>query len=385
MTMNRIALLLVLASTFTTSTNAFVAPKPRLHVYPASQSASSSITTVFAVEQQQQQQEQNVQQNVPTNTTTDADVERLRAMAAKYRAEAAALEAERGRQLAAAAEKAFAKFDRNDDGEVSLSELKQGLEQLLKTELPDERVEILMRKFDTTGDGKLQLEELVGMERFKTALAELAQEEKRRSIELQRIAKLEQEAYNEISEILNDKPPTNVEKVLSVLPYAFPLLDSLPYASFLVLDNPENPVTQLIASAYFIYRSVPLSGFIAALSLSFLSGIPRINRLIRFNMLQAIYLDIALFVPGLISILVGGASQLTGQQVPLDAVATASNVLFFASLSAILYASASSLAGQEPDKIPVVSTTVKRLLPTVEMMKEWMDEIKENDDTTEKK
>jgi len=351
MTMNRIALLLVLAATSTASTNAFVAPKPRSHVYRASQSASSSsITTVFAVEQQQQQQEQNVQQNVPTNTSTDADVERLRAMAAKYRAEAAALEAERGRQSAAAAEKAFAKFDRNDDGEISLSELKQGLEQQLQTELPKERVEILMRKFDTTGDGKLQLEEFVGMERFKTALAELAQEEKRRSIELQRIAKLEQEAYNEISEILNDKPPTNVEKVLSVLPYAFPLLDSLPYASFLVLDNPENPVTQLIASAYFIYRSVPLSGFIAALSLSFLSGIPRINRLIRFNMLQAIYLDIALFVPGLISVLVGGASQWTGQQVPLDAVATASNVLFFASVSAILYATASSLAGQEPDK-----------------------------------
>lgn len=321
-----------------------------------------------------------------TSTTKDADAERLRAMAAKYRAEAAALEAERGRQYAEAAETAFRKFDRNDDGEISLSELKQGLEQQLKTELPQERVEILLRKFDKTGDGKLQMEEFVGIEKFKTALAELAREEKRQAAELQKIAQLEQQAYDEISEILNDKPPTTVDKVVSVLPYIFPLLDSLPYASFLVLDNPDNPITQLIASAYFVYRSVPLSGFIAALSLSFLSGIPRINRLIRFNMLQAIYLDIALFVPAIISLLVGGASQLIGQQVPIEVIAVASNVLFFASLSAIVYASASSLAGQEPDKIPVVSTTVKRLMPTVEMMKEWMEEIKEteNDERNKK-
>ena len=53
-------------------------------------------------------------------------------MAAKLRAEAAALEADKANQLALAAEKAFRKFDINLDGEVSLSELKAGLEKELK-------------------------------------------------------------------------------------------------------------------------------------------------------------------------------------------------------------------------------------------------------------
>jgi len=62
----------------------------------------------------------------------DNEIERLKKMAAKLRAEAAALEADKANQLALAAEKAFRKFDINLDGEVSLSELKAGLEKELK-------------------------------------------------------------------------------------------------------------------------------------------------------------------------------------------------------------------------------------------------------------
>ena len=62
----------------------------------------------------------------------DNEIERLKRQAAKLRAEAASLEADKAKQLADAAEKAFNKFDINSDGEVSLSELKLGLEKELK-------------------------------------------------------------------------------------------------------------------------------------------------------------------------------------------------------------------------------------------------------------
>ena len=65
----------------------------------------------------------------------DNEIERLKRQAAKLRAEAASLEADKAKQLAVAAEKAFNRFDINSDGEVSLSELKLGLEKELKVRM----------------------------------------------------------------------------------------------------------------------------------------------------------------------------------------------------------------------------------------------------------
>ena len=93
----------------------------------------------------------------------DDEIERLKSMAQKLRAEAAALEAERAEELAAATEMVFRKFDTNEDGEISLQELKEGLEKSLKIELTKSRVERIMKAFDVSGDGKLQLDEMVRM------------------------------------------------------------------------------------------------------------------------------------------------------------------------------------------------------------------------------
>jgi len=69
-----------------------------------------------------------------TSGDSDADdeIERLRSMAAKIRAEVASLEADKAQEMADAAQKAFDKFDTNSDGAISLEELKTGLEKNLK-------------------------------------------------------------------------------------------------------------------------------------------------------------------------------------------------------------------------------------------------------------
>mmetsp|Transcript_15701 Transcript_15701/g.19929 ORF Transcript_15701/g.19929 Transcript_15701/m.19929 type:complete len:396 (-) Transcript_15701:31-1218(-) len=298
----------------------------------------------------------------------DDEIERLRSMAAKLRADAAALEAEKAQQLAEASEKAFRQFDTNKDGEISVAELKEGLEKVLKTELSDKRVQELMKEFDASGDGALQLDEFVGVDIFRNKLELLAQEEKRLALEAKEKAKREEvEAALALAkvEILNEKEPTNSDKVLSVLPYLFPLMDGLQWGRFLLgAEGAEsNPFVVGLALLYALYRAIPFSGFIAFFVLYFLTGNPSINRLVRYNMQQAIFLDVALFFPGLI----GGLVALTGLQMPLIVSQISNDAIFITLLGVIGYCTVSSLLGIAPNKIPLISKAVEDRMPNVEM------------------
>ena len=73
------------------------------------------------------------------DSDADDEIERLRSMAAKIRAEVASLEADKAQEMADAAQKAFDKFDTNSDGAISLEELKTGLEKNLKVRLLKEK------------------------------------------------------------------------------------------------------------------------------------------------------------------------------------------------------------------------------------------------------
>ena len=322
----------------------------------------------------------------------DDEIERLQSMAQKLRAEAAALEAQRADELAMAAQKAFEKFDTNDDGEITFEELKKGLEKTLKMDLPEKRVQKLMEDFDVSGDGKLQREEFVGVERFRNRLEQLIQEEKQQAREAAKgaqkeaeMAKLAEARLN----FLNDKEPTTGEKVLSILPYLFPLLDSLQFGRFLVVENPENPFLIGLALLYTLYRSIPFSGFVAFLTLNVLSGNPGINRLIRFNMQQAIFLDIALFFPGLVGALLGLVASGAGAQIPPGVAEIGSDLIFGTLLLAVVYASVSSLLGVTPNLIPGISKAVEDRMPTVDMFDEQgrfiPREMKEKKDDDDKK
>jgi hypothetical protein len=300
-----------------------------------------------------------------SDNAKDDEIERLRSMAAKLRAEAAALESDQAQAMASAAERAFQKFDTDGDGKVTLAELKAGLEKQFKKELPENRVKQLMESFDKSGDGALTLDEFVNLNQFSNKLDALARDERTQALEKAKVAKQESEVYKVLQaqvDVINDKPPTGTDKLVSIFPYLFPLLDGFQYARFLVVENPDNPLAQISLIVYSLYRSIPFSGFIAFGVLYFFAARPGLNRLVRFNMQQAIYLDIALFFPALFSSLY----QLTGLPLPVEAAELTSDAMFVTLLATLGYAMTSSLFGITPDKIPFISESVNNRVPTAD-------------------
>jgi hypothetical protein len=302
----------------------------------------------------------------------DDPVQRMRAMAQKLRAEAAALEADRAKERADATASIFRKFDQNRDEKITVEELQAGLEKVLKTTLPRSQVQALLQDLDVSGDGALQLEEFISVDQLGNRLGALARDEKQKALsaekEAQKEAELAQLAVARM-DLINDKEPTTVDKAVSVLPYLFPLLDSVQFGSFLLLQHQDNPAAIALATTYAIFRSIPLSGFLTFWLLSVLSSNPSLNRQVRFNMLQATFLDIALVIPGLLATLITlipGASA----SLPPGTIESGATAVFGLLLMTILYTSVSSVLGITPDKIPFISQAVQDRMPTLDMLDE---------------
>jgi len=303
----------------------------------------------------------------------DAEVMRLLAQASRLRAEAAALESEKAEKEAEVTRRIFTSFDTNQDGEISFDELKAGLEKALKTEISSKRVGELMAAFDVSGDGALQLDEFKTIEQFRSKLDSIAIDEAAMAKEAAakaKAAELEAKMLEARAALLNEKEPTAQDKVVSILPYLFPLLDGLQYGRFLLQADEGSPLVAVVAVIYGLYRSIPFSGFVAFFALNFLSANTQINRLVRFNMQQAIFLDIGLFFPGLLFGLITAVLPTLGVKLSASTLELPSDIVFATLLVTLAYCTISSLTGNEPNKLPLISKAVLDRMPTIDMFDE---------------
>ena len=238
--------------------------------------------------------------------------------------------------------------------------------------------------FDSTThqklDGAIQFNEFKGAEAFKLRLEAFIRDEKDAEIKAlyaarenkaaAELAEQKSEALAQFQSSFNEGPATNSDKVVSLLPYLFPLLDSIQYGRFLLSTEQDNPLIATLAVLYQLYLTIPFSGLIAFFALGALSSNMRLNRLVRFNIQQAISLDIALILPSLL----GGVGVIglpyLGVTVPDEVKVTLSTLTFFLFSAAILYSCLSSLLGIVPNKIPFVSDGVERRVPKASMFDE---------------
>ncbi|CAB1096592.1 unnamed protein product [Ectocarpus sp. CCAP 1310/34] len=244
----------------------------------------------------------------------------------------------------------FNTFDSNKDGSVDIAELKAGLESPLRrgltktlqarmgrkpskeevderiaglpggTLFPDELALKLIQTYDQNGDGLLQLSEFAPTEELRTRLEDLFSQQR----EDERVARMEERQRR-----MDDKMRPDTGAVVTA--WAQPL-----------------------AAVLLALRSVPFATLIGFFSLSVhrLRN-PQVNKLVRFNTQQAINVDIALILPGVVGAIAGAV--LGADAVKLAPLANAgSDVVFVALLAAVAYSVGTSATGSFPNKLPLL-------------------------------
>jgi uncharacterized membrane protein len=144
------------------------------------------------------------------------------------------------------------------------------------------------------------------------------------------------------------------DRIFASLPYLLPLIDGLVFGSFLLRQFPPLQVLLIpLQPVLIIYGSLGSFGQLIVFFALFLLVVrnEKINHFIRFNTMQAILLDIVIF---LCSILVRILGQLPGTGFAIETVA---NTIFLGVVVAVGYSVIQSVIGRYAE-IPAISDAV---------------------------
>lgn len=157
---------------------------------------------------------------------------------------------------------------------------------------------------------------------------------------------------------IRSTPPAPLpERLISITPYVIPLLDALSFGKYVFSKIPllGNVILAPLYPIYAIYRGVPFLAFGVFLALYLLVvRNSSISPYIRFNVYQALILDIVLIFPQLFQ----GFNL--GGMVGASVAEICTTAVFYAISLAIGYAVVSNARGYVPDEIPGISESVRQ-------------------------
>jgi Chloroplast import apparatus Tic20-like len=144
-----------------------------------------------------------------------------------------------------------------------------------------------------------------------------------------------------------------IDRILSCLPYLLPMIEGDRYGRFIYARFPPLGMADAIVLGPLesIFYSIPFLGFAIFLGMTVLSRqAETIPRSIRFNLQQAVLIDIALIFPSLLGQVLGGS------WVPRALAEPASNFVFYFVIFSVGYSILSNLVlGRQPNQIPWIS------------------------------
>lgn len=180
------------------------------------------------------------------------------------------------------------------------------------------------------------------------------EENERERQKMEEARKLRAETF-EFSVLADENDDRSIwTRIMGCLAYLLPLMDVIQFGIPLMGLLPFlTPIFVIIAIPAAIVNAVPFGTLILFFAMSALSGNQDFPRLLRFNLQQAVLIDVALFLPQflaqLASLVVGG------QGVPTELTIG----VFIIVLLAITYSIVMTLLGRDPDGIPGISNAAR--------------------------
>ncbi|CAE8657825.1 unnamed protein product, partial [Polarella glacialis] len=302
------------------------------------------------------------------NAEVDSDFEdaarQLRLEAAQLRADVEELEQTQKSTM-------FRSFDADGSGAVDASELQEGMKEFRDERLDEATALRLLQVHDSNNDGVLQPEEF-DIKRLQSTLEVFRKEKqaeedvKEKEAGKRREAEKEQKALDEFLETL---PPANedtgvLSRLASILAYCLPVWDSLRFSVPLVSLFPAlGNVTAALLLPLNMLRVIPFVQLFLFLGMQFLAANNKLPRLVRFNMRQAIMIDIGI---SLISVLEGTIAFLFKLD-HLPGFMTYANselsiAIFAVSSMLISYCTVSNLCGIVPNGLPWISANAEKTM-----------------------
>ncbi|CAM9396855.1 unnamed protein product [Pylaiella littoralis] len=380
------------------STTAFIAPVSRCTTWcrPNSQrhqqrSAAWQVSSSTPSVTRRRSSSAVLQMSV-SDETVEQKAQKLQDAAAAIRAQAAELEEKQKRERREGADRSFKAFDSNNDGSVGIAELRAGLEGPLKktftaqltarmgrkptpeevdakvlelpggTLFPDDLAKRLIQMYDQNGDGALQQSEFAPTEELRARLESIFRERREEELEARKAEKKREmdsksgaKGKGKSSKGSSDgeaASATAAEKALCALPYILPLSDGIVYARHIYSAYPQQMAwSEPLAALLIGVNSLPFATLVAFFGMSILSRNQNINKLLRFNMLQAINFDIALIVPSVFGPLLTWSLGSDAYKIsPVTDLGT--DLITVSLVLAVVYSIGASATGTLPNKIP---------------------------------
>jgi len=299
----------------------------------------------------------------------------LQLEAAKLRADVVALEEAQREDVEKQRAVLFRSLDLDKSGALDVDELRSGLKETGVVALGEAEAKRLLDSLDSNRDGVLQPEEF-DLPRVEAKLAEFRAEERARE-ETERAAAREvreqEEMKQRFEEYVASLPVRNEDTSLQtrlacVLAYLLPAMDVVRYGVPLALALPG--ATWL--SSYLAALTVPMTLFnsfpyglgylLLFIGLQTVAANPEMPALLRFHCRQSITMDICLFVPGLLTFLVGLVCNLMQVQIPFDLELVCNSLVFLGMTTAVVYSVGCSMLGSMGKGVPYISEMAEQAL-----------------------